>query len=147
MVQVGFRLPVTPLYWYYQYVPMSTPEAQREYQRQWIQNRRDDWIQRHGPCVQCGSWDSLAIDHIDPKTKTMDPRAIWSRREEIRKAELEGCQVLCRSCHLEKTIIEKNDHSIHLPHGLKRYKNKFIKCRCDICKSANAFYEANRRKT
>lgn len=79
-------------------------EKQREYQRQWMAKRRQEWIDENGPCA-CGSFNKLEVDHIDPKLKTMEVRSIWSCRKEIRELELAKCQVLCYDCHLEKTLI------------------------------------------
>lgn len=86
-------------------MPLKTKEEQTEYQRQWMNQRRQDWIDSQGGCcVECGSADQLEVDHIDPALKTMKPSSLWSRRQEIRDAELANCQVLCYDCHLEKTV-------------------------------------------
>lgn len=86
-------------------MPYKDPARQREFQRLWMAKRRSDWIAQNGPCVTCGSSENLEVDHIDPKTKCMSPRAIWSRRAEDRMAELAKCQVLCRGCHSAKTRV------------------------------------------
>ena len=31
-----------------------------------VQQRRQEWLSDNGPCVSCGTWDNLEIDHIDP---------------------------------------------------------------------------------
>lgn len=82
------------------------PNKQRQYQLAWMHRRRDDWIQANGPC-SCGTWDNLEVDHIDASTKTMDPAGIWSRRQEVRDAELAKCQVLCADCHKAKKRINQ----------------------------------------
>jgi hypothetical protein len=110
-------------------MPYGDKDKQREYQRLWIKARRTEWMASKGPCALCGSSDNLEVDHIDPVLKTMDPRNIWSRRKETREKELENCQVLCSSCHKEKTSLWR------LPdHGtIGRYQNG---CRCEDCKVA-----------
>lgn len=72
----------------------------REYQRQWIANRRASWFAGK-VCTACGSTERLELDHIDPSTK-VDSK-IWSWAESRRLAELEKCQPLCRDCHYKKT--------------------------------------------
>ena len=52
------------------------PEKQKEYQRNWLAKRRADWFSENGPCINCGSWDNLELDHIDPSTKV--DNKIWS---------------------------------------------------------------------
>lgn len=84
-------------------MPLKTKEEQREYQRKWMAQRRQEWIDLNGPCKNCDSWDDLEVDHINPLTKTMNPSQIWSRKQEIRDEELAKCQVLCEDCHKEKS--------------------------------------------
>lgn len=78
-------------------------EKQSEYQLNWMNSRRDEWINENGPCAECKSSEDLEVDHIDPETKTWEPAQIWSRKKEDRDKELAKCQVLCHDCHLEKT--------------------------------------------
>ncbi|ERG63523.1 hypothetical protein L332_03520 [Agrococcus pavilionensis RW1] len=99
--------------------------ARRRYWR-----RRDDFLAKHGNrCAQCGSTDRLQIDHIDPATKTMEPchalRASTARYE----AEMALCQLLCKSCHDEKT---KREQTV-VAHGTRaQYKRG---CRCEPCRT------------
>lgn len=93
-------------------------EEKREYQKQWMADRRDQWISENGPCAKCGSLEQLEVDHIDSSLKTMNPAAIWSRTEEVRLKELAKCQVLCHDCHVLKTV-ESKDSS----HGENHYKS------------------------
>lgn len=101
--------------------------------KNWIANRRFTWIKKHGPCIQCGSWENLELHHKDPKQKVS--HRIWSWSEERRLKELEKCVVLCIKCH-GKT--RKKD----IPHGTNCGYNRH-KCRCTICKKAHA--EANKK--
>lgn len=121
-----------------------TGQAKRDYQLAWIQRRRDDWIAENGPCARCGSQEDLQVDHIDPATKSMNPARIWSLSAAKREAELVKCQVLCGACHREKTQVEL---SFIPEHGTRaRYARKDeYKCRCPLCRAANAEYEARRR--
>jgi 5-methylcytosine-specific restriction endonuclease McrA len=85
-------------------VPYADPEKQKEYQREWIARRREEWFDENGPCAQCGSDEALQIDHID-REKKVDHR-VWSWSKERREAELAKCQVLCGECHGKKSIDE-----------------------------------------
>lgn len=117
--------------WYHRTMPLSG-DAKREYQRKWLAKRRQDWIDSQGGvCAVCGSDDRLEVDHIDPSTKTCNPRDIWSRAQAFRDAELAKCQVLCYTHHLEKTNAEK-----FVPHGTNgRYNDG---CRCAPCTAAHS---------
>ncbi len=89
--------------------------------------RRKEWFDAKGPCVQCGSWQELELDHIDPKTKVSS--RIWSWTQSKRDAELKKCQVLCRSCHLEKTKKDLSERFKDIPQSEARTisDEKFIK--------------------
>jgi hypothetical protein len=83
-------------------VPYSDPARQREYQRQWIAKRRADWLAENGPCVDCGSWSNLDVDHVKASLKVT--HRIWSWSDSRRAAELEKCVARCEPCHIAKTI-------------------------------------------
>jgi 5-methylcytosine-specific restriction endonuclease McrA len=81
-------------------MPYRSLALRRRYGRTWLADRRAAWLKEHGPC-RCGSWEQLEVDHIDPAQK-VDHR-LWSWSKERRDAELAKCQVLCHTCHLDKT--------------------------------------------
>lgn len=83
-------------------------DAKREYQLRYLTARRRAWVDKNGPCQRCGGTENLQIDHIDPSTKEYPVSRIWSRREEVREAELYKCQVLCAECHKAKTSEENS---------------------------------------
>ncbi len=95
-----------------------TGEKKREYQRNWIRLRRAAWIEENGPCIDCGFYDSLEVDHKDAKTKLMQPSSLWSMspKNPTRIAELAKCVVRCSSCHQAKTVTNK-EHARHEAHG------------------------------
>jgi len=88
-----------------------TGDKKREYQNAWMQKRRQEWIDENGPCVDCGSYEKLEVDHEDASLKKFNPAQIWSRRKEVRELELLKCVVRCNSCHLLKTV--KNKETSH----------------------------------
>lgn len=110
-----------------------TGDKKREYQRQWIAKRRQDWIaSRGGMCEQCGSTNRLEVDHRSSKLKQANPTQIWSKTAAKREAELALCQVLCHDCHKIKTSKQKK---LPVTHGtMQGYKRG---CREDCCRSAN----------
>lgn len=106
---------------------MKDKKKLREYQRQWLAQRKQVWFDENGPCVSCGSWKDLELDHIDPSSKVT--HRVWSWSQERRDEELSKCQVLCRSCHLAKTKQYRLDNA--KPCGTRiKYERG---CRCDDC--------------
>lgn len=105
-------------------------EYLRQYQKEWMRKRRQDWLDLNGPCAHCGSDQNLEVDHINPATKTMQPAAIWSRRQEIRDAELAKCQVLCEECHKIKSKLQI-DITQNAAKGEKHYKSKLTQIQVD----------------
>lgn len=82
---------------------MRTPDSyKRELAR--VKNRRLEWLNQNGPCVDCGSWVKLQVDHDNPKTKVS--HRIWSWSEARRNQELRKCKPRCLKCHQAKTAKE-----------------------------------------
>ena len=116
-------------------MPYKDPIQSRNYKRNWMNKRRNHWLQyMGGKCVSCGSIDNLEFDHIDKSTKKYEPRMLWSRQLETIIEELMKCQLLCHECHILKTRMENT--KIHQHGSYTLYKT--YKCRCDLCKAANA---------
>lgn len=105
-----------------------TGDKKRDYDNRWRQERRMAWIEKNGPCQECGSLEDLEVDHIDPSTKLLHTREIWSRREEIRLLELEKCQVLCVVCHSKKSANEKRNTTRHGTYSMRKSG-----CKCNSC--------------
>jgi hypothetical protein len=106
-----------------------TGEQKKEYQRQWIAKRREEFFSDKF-CVICFSENELQLDHIDTTTK-IDHR-IWSWSKKRFEEEAAKCQVLCYPCHKEKTSKERA-----VGHGREEYKHG---CRCDECRDAQRDY-------
>lgn len=73
----------------------------RGFQREWVRKQRQEWLLANGPCRQCGSSLRLEVDHVDPTQKVS--HKVWSWSKERRSEELSKCQILCHSCHRQKT--------------------------------------------
>ncbi len=89
-------------------------------------------------CKICNSTEELQFDHIDPNTKEFDI-ASKTRSYAYHKLEREAekCQLLCRSCHLDKTkgeagYLKRWTNKPKLIHGTVNTYRKH-KCRCGIC--------------
>jgi hypothetical protein len=121
-------------------MPYKDKALQQNYQNNWRQQRRLQWIADHGPCRQCGSFLRLEVDHIDPSTKV--DHNVWSWAQKRRENELAKCQVLCHSCHKSKTVAALRKPVVH--GTMSGYKSYY--CRCELCKAANTKYERVRRK-
>jgi len=86
-------------------VPYKDPDRQREYMRKWMADRRNAWLAANGPCVDCGTWDELEVDHADAAMKVT--HRVWSWSLPRREAELAKCVVRCNPCHKEKSAGEQ----------------------------------------
>lgn len=104
-------------------------DRQREYQRNWVRKRREDFFLGK-TCVRCGSAEQLELDHIDPATKIS--HYIWSWSSVRREAELLKCQVLCRTCHQVKS--DEYQTVINPCGTVTGYTKR--KCRCPWCRAA-----------
>lgn len=126
--------------------------ALRTYRKSLYLKRRNDWFELNGPCVICGSWNELQVDHKDYRNKSFN--IDWRESKIKLEKELAKCQVLCYDCHRKKTNSEltirrsgRNNPryvSIKIRHGtITGYQNK--KCRCNICKEFWKNYQYNLR--
>lgn len=115
-------------------MPYKNRKKQNDYQLKRYHRLRQAWFDENGPCAQCGSNENLEVDHIDPSKKIT--HTLWSRSKAFREKELSKCQVLCHSCHKEKTL--KDQHiAAQLKHGktTTMYRNG---CRCEACRAIHA---------
>lgn len=68
-------------------------------------SRRQKLIEMSGgKCVKCGSTEELHFDHKDPKQQKfrLNGKKLDGAWEKILE-EWSKCQLLCRSCHVQKT--------------------------------------------
>lgn len=71
--------------------------------RRYFEKRAKALAYLGGQCVECGEVDELVFDHIDPETKEYAVGKIICHRWEKVRAELDKCQLLCKSCNATKT--------------------------------------------
>ena len=58
-------------------------------------------------CCECGATDCLEIDHINPGLKK-DRRCLYVCSWDRIKSEMNNLQLLCTSCHQEKSHLQKS---------------------------------------
>lgn len=82
---------------------------QKQYQKNYYRRKRDEAISAlGGVCSQCGSRENLEFDHIKHTSKEASVSKIIKCGDERLSAELSKCQVLCKECHLNKSIGERS---------------------------------------
>jgi 5-methylcytosine-specific restriction endonuclease McrA len=58
-------------------------------------------------CCKCGTTDYLEIDHINPGLKK-DRKCLYVCSWERIKSEMNNLQLLCSSCHQDRSQLQKN---------------------------------------
>lgn len=120
-------------------------EYHRKYNKRRYRAIREEIIKRlGGKCVRCGTITNLEIDHIDPSTKNFDSNKWLTVSNGVRDGELCKCQLLCKECHIKKSVLETNRKIATGTHGtLSSYRY----CKCEKCKEAKAIYMKEYMKT
>ena len=104
------------------------------YKKTWLQKRKELATRKlGGKCKDCGSSERLEFDHIDPGSKLFSIGGGLGNSSKRLSEELEKCQLLCHTCHWDKTRRQRGLDPKQ--HGTT---NMYIngKCRCDKCKAA-----------
>lgn len=98
-----------------------------------------------GSCVRCGATEDLHFDHVDPADKEITiSTAIATRSAKVVATELQKCQLLCTTCHKQKTRENKEygSRAVEKEHGTAvMYATK---CRCEACRSWKRDYRSGR---
>lgn len=100
-----------------------------------------DYLGNH--CKQCDSQKNLEFDHIDPATKSWEITTRLGRASRQTLAlELIKCQLLCESCHAEKT---RKEQSVERGwrHGTW-YSWMKKKCNCGVCQATKQEFHSTR---
>ena len=104
-------------------------KKQREERRLWAK------VLLGGRCIECGSFDNLEFDHIEPKTKKFSIGKMWSTKLEVLQEELKKCRLVCKTCHLVKSSKESRRRMLGTAkHGSMQRYYKW-KCRCELCRT------------
>lgn len=94
-----------------------------------------------GKCKKCGTEKDLQFDHINRKEKNFTISKLWSISEKRFWEEVKKCQLLCVTCHRQKTLKDMGWSDGHNTHGtLTSYRY----CKCQLCKKAKS--EWNKKK-
>lgn len=98
-----------------------------------------------GCCARCGTQERLEFDHIDPATKRQKVTRMHTYSDVAFWAEVAKCQLLCRPCHVDKSV-QEGSMDAGTYHGSRTgYRKR--KCRCDACKAWNhALYEKRKAR-
>ena len=110
-------------------MPYRDKQKRRNFQKTWVSNRRASWF-CDKTCSRCGSTDRLELDHINPNTKI--DHKIWSWSTTRMLAELAKCQILCHTCHLDKTKSQVLHRDIHGTPGMYSRGCRCLLCRTDV---------------
>ena len=120
---------------------LKDKDENREYMRKYMLERyhrrkQEAIASLGGKCVVCGSTENIEFDHKERKGKKATLGDVLAGgSEDLVKAELEKCQLLCRECHIKKTIKEVGRTPARETHGtLSSYRY----CKCDLCKAAKS---------
>ena len=114
-------------------MPYKDKDKQREYQREWMAKRREEYFAGK-KCLQCGGVDNFELHHRDPDTKVSHRVCSWAK--DRREKELKKCGILCYECHIKKTI---EQFSVEWEHGTP-YGYRTHRCRCNDCREAHKLY-------
>jgi hypothetical protein len=125
-------------------VPYKDPVRQRQYQTEWCRRRRRAWLAEHGPCVDCGTWDDLEVDHVDPSIKVS--HRVWSWARARRDAELAKCVARCFPCHGKKTNAEGRAQRYCLRNHDTWATGRDATRRCLRCRAEYEYPRTNARK-
>ena len=84
------------------------------YSNEYYQRKRSKLIEQFGgKCVKCGSTENLEFDHIDRYTKTKKVSTLLASSPwQSAVDEAQKCQLLCNSCHIDKTNQYKDNRPI-----------------------------------
>lgn len=97
-------------------------------------------------CALCAATGKLEFDHRDPSTKSFQLSGPGLDRAWVDiLVEFAKCQLLCRSCHRRKTVLNgetaggRNRNTEPMAHGSMRCYQE-TRCRMEICRKARALY-------
>lgn len=124
-------------------MPYKNLEQQREYQRNWMAQRRKEWFDLNGPCADCGTQDNLELDHVDREGKIS--HKVWSWSKVRMEEELAKCVARCEKCHQIKTNQELSRPICKHGHDISILGRDSIN-RCIACRREREYPEYNKTR-
>lgn len=123
----------------------SSNAYMRKYKNNLYKKRRNEALNfLGGKCSKCRSVENLEIDHINPEDKSFHIHLMRDVSLQRFWEEIGKCQLLCKTCHREKTIKDRGFQKAIGTHGtLSSYRY----CHCQLCKDAKAEWTREYRKT
>jgi 5-methylcytosine-specific restriction endonuclease McrA len=115
------------------YKRAKKPELNVRLRERYVQRSAEAIEFLGGRCANCGSVDALEFDHIDPKAKEANVTQLLLQGWDRVLDELSSCQLLCASCHQEKTSREWAAKAVH---GTDASYERG--CRCAECRQAHS---------
>ena len=111
-------------------------EYMKNYMLKRYHARRNEAIEYlGGECVSCNSKEDLELDHIKPDLKSFNISKLWSCSISKFREELNKCQLLCKFCHSNKSILEAGKK---IAKGFHETVSTYRYCKCEACKKAKA---------
>ena len=121
-------------------------EAHKAYMRDYMLRRyharREKLVEvLGGKCCDCGTTETLELDHDDRALKSFNLAKALSGWSDARVAEeADKCTLRCTQCHSRKSITERGMTPAVGTHGtLSSYRY----CKCDECRRAKS--ESNKK--
>jgi hypothetical protein len=75
--------------------------------RRWENCDRINSIKFERGCIDCGTREHLEFDHKDPTAKTDNVSRLRNQNWSNIQAEIDKCEVRCRTCHIAKTTAKQ----------------------------------------
>ena len=92
---------------------MSNSAYHSEYNLQRYHRKRKQFIEMlGGKCSCCGATTNLQFDHKNSKEKEFSIGVKLTYPKSIIHQELAKCQILCHSCHKQKTVLCKDGYEL-----------------------------------
>lgn len=122
------------MYYIYTYMGYLHKEDKRKWDLAKYHEKRQQRIKElGGKCVLCGSIEKLEFDHKDKNKKNFNLTQYWYLGEKKFRKEFKKCQLLCKNCHLLKTLKERG---LRLAKGNHGTVSTYRYCHCNLCKEA-----------
>lgn len=100
----------------------NSNEYMNNYMKKRYKERRELALEIIGnTCVKCENTVNIEIDHKYWSDKTFNFSKQWNCSMKQFLKELNNCQPLCRSCHIEKSKTDLWDRRLNIGGGANQY--------------------------